>query len=88
MDYEFCYDIAEYLNEVNRGKHTAREIAIAAYEYKLEWIDSLRNHEMSSGLRGLIETLKENANEGDDKARDYLEVIIDKANGWKIKERR
>lgn len=85
MTFDFCYDIAEYMGKVNRGKPTARELATAAYEYKCNWMDSLRMHEAVYGLVGLIALLKENANEGDEEAKTYLEEIEYKINLWKIK---
>ena len=37
MDYADFYDLAEYCNENWRGKFSYREIAIHAYEYKVEY---------------------------------------------------
>lgn len=85
MTFEFCYDIAEYMSKVNRGKFTPRELAIAAYEYKCDWTDSLRIHNATCGLVGLIAILKENANEGDDEAKEILEEIKYDCAKWKIK---
>lgn len=84
MTFEFCYDIAEYMNEVYRGKFTPRELAIAAYEYKCAWMDSLRIHKATYGLVELIAILKENANEGDDEAKEILEEIEYSIKKWKI----
>lgn len=85
MTFELCYDIAEYLGKVNRGKPTARELAIAAYEYKCDWEGSLKIHKATYGLIGLITILKENAKEGDDEAKTILEEIEYVCTKWKIK---
>ena len=85
MTFEFCYDIAEYMSKVNRGKFTPRELAIAAYEYKCDWVDSLKIHNATCGLVGLITILKENANEGDDEAKEILEEIEYSMNKRKIR---
>lgn len=86
MTFGLCYDIAEYLGKVNRGKPTARELAIAAYEYKCDWEDSLRMHRISYGLKGLIITLTENVNEGDDDAKSILEEIEYLIKKWKLEK--
>lgn len=84
MTFEFCYDIAEYMSKANKGKFTPRELAIAAYDYKCDWTDSLRMHKATYGLVGLITILKENANEGDDEAKEILEEIEYNIKKWKI----
>ena len=80
MTFEFCYDIAEYMGKANHAKPTPRELAIAAYEYKCDWNDSLRIHKATCGLVGLIAIL----NEGDEEAKTILEEIEYNMNLWKI----
>ena len=85
MTFEFCYDVAEYLGKVNRGKPTPRELAIAAYECKCDWTDSLGMHKATCGLIGLITILTENTNNGDEEAKGFLDEIEYQLKEWRIK---
>lgn len=73
MEYGFWYDVAEYMNSVNRGKFTPREIAGNAYEYSIEWEITLHNGELSYGIQVLVEELVEQC---DDKAKEFLGEIM------------
>lgn len=84
MTYEFFYDVAEYLGEVNRGKPTARETAKAAFDYYCDWHMCLECHRINYGFQALIDTLKENENEGDEDAKDILEEINYSLKKWKL----
>ena len=72
MPYEFWYDVAEYLNEANRGKFTSREIAINAYEYTCDWLLSNTTYYVEYIIEEVIALLEE---DGSEKAKEFLDEI-------------
>lgn len=79
MTYEFFYDVAEYIGEVNRGKPTARETAKAAFDYYCDWHMCLECHRINYGFQALIDTLKETPD-----GEEFLEEINYNLKKWKL----
>ena len=73
MGYEFWYDVAEYLNEANRGKFTSREIAINAYEYTCDWWASNDTTDYVGNIVEEVIALLEE--DGSEKAKEFLDEI-------------
>ena len=69
LEYGFWYDVAEYMNEVGRGKFTPREIAGNAKEYEIEWKITLDNHELSYVIQALVDELN---TQNDEKSNEFL----------------
>ena len=69
LEYGFWYDVAQYMNEVGRGKFTDSEIAENAKEYEIEWKITLDNHELSYVIQALVDELN---TQNDEKSNEFL----------------
>ena len=58
MTYTFWYDVAEYMNELNRGKFTARELAENAFELYESFRNCIIFHKVMPDIAELVEQLK------------------------------
>ena len=83
MDYEFFYDLAEYVNKANKNNLTPKEIAKAAFEYFFEYRDSIVRHKVNRDFKVVINTLK--ANKNDEEAKEFLDEIECEFSMWKVK---
>lgn len=63
MEYMDFYDIAEYGNEVWRGKFQPREIAKNAYDYFEEFKESMQKPRVTPTIQNLLELLDEDGSE-------------------------
>lgn len=71
-NYEFWYDVAEYISEINKGNATPREIALNAYEYLCEWQRSMEAEMVTENIEIIINLLTE---DGSEKAKELLDEI-------------
>lgn len=69
MEYSDFYNIAEYLNEINRNTFTPREIAENAHIYCVDFQWSKENNEISFVIRELAKILAEDNSE---ECQDWL----------------
>lgn len=71
----FCdfYDIAEYGNRNWKGSFTPKEIAINAYDYYCEYLESIKNKKLTHTMDLLINLLKEDLN---DETEFWYECIL------------
>lgn len=59
LEFVNFYDLAEYVNEINRGKFTPREIANYAHIYWQDYVYSLRHGRTAHSTMWLQERLAE-----------------------------
>lgn len=71
-NYEFWYDVSEYISEINKGNATPREIALNAYEYLVEWQESIEANMVRETIEIIINMLTE---DGSEKAKELLDEI-------------
>lgn len=69
MEYVDFYEIAEYLNAINRKTFSAREIACNAYIYKSDFEWSKENDKISFVIQELAKILAEDESE---ECKDWL----------------
>jgi hypothetical protein len=69
MRYDDFYDIALYLNEINRDTFTPKEIACNAYIYYADFQWSKENNEVAYNIQELAKLLAE---DGTEEAKDWL----------------
>ena len=77
MSFEFFYEVSIYVNENNRGKATAREIACGAYEYFKAYQESKANGKPCRIMMSLLEQLCEDVfSLGNGKANEFYDSIM------------
>lgn len=69
MEYRDFYNIAEYLNGINRNVFSAREMAENAYNYCADFQWSKENEEIAHVIQELAKLLAE---DGSDECKDWL----------------
>lgn len=69
MEYRDFYDIAEYLNGINRNVFTARETACNAHIYYADFQWSKENEEVAHNIKELAKLLAE---DGSEECKDWL----------------
>lgn len=69
MRYDNFYDIAVYLNGINRNTFTPKEIACNAYIYYADFQWSKENGEIAYNIQELSKLLAE---DGTEEAKDWL----------------
>lgn len=69
LEYSNFYDIAEYLNYINRNVFTAREIAEAAYTYLADFQWSKTNGKVAHNIKELAKIFAEDESE---ECKDWL----------------
>lgn len=72
MTYSDFYDIAEYLNEINRNVFTAKEVACYAADYYADFLWSKENEEIAYNLKELAKIL---GDDDSDECHDWLYEI-------------
>lgn len=77
-NYEFWYDVAEFISEINRGNATPREIALDAYEYLCEWQRSMEVEMVTETIEIIINLLTEDGSERATELLDEINYNIDK----------
>lgn len=69
MEYSNFYDIAEYMNGINRNVFSAREVAETAYTYCSDFEWSKENEEVAHNIQELAKLLAE---DGSDECKGWL----------------
>ena len=69
MRYEDFYEIAEYMNEINRKTFTPKEIACNAHIYYADFQWSKENEKVAHNIGELVKLLAEDGNE---QCKDWL----------------
>lgn len=69
MQYVDFYEIAEYLNAINRNTFTAREVACNAYDYYADFQWSKANEMVARTIQELAKLLAE---DGSEECKDWL----------------
>ena len=77
LEYIDFYDIAEYLNNVNRNVFSAREVAENAYIYMCDFKWSKEQNKIAHTIYELLDLLKEDESE---ECKYWVEQIIDEIN--------
>ena len=63
LNYEFFYTIAEYGNEVWKGRFSPKQTACNAYDYLCEFKSSMENESPTGTIKVLYELLVEDGSE-------------------------
>lgn len=74
MDFMDFYDLAVYCNTAFKGNFTPREIAENAYDYFVEYNESVENGEPTDIINTICDML---SNDGSEESDYYLNRIID-----------
>ena len=69
LEYRNFYDIAEYINGINRNVFSAREVAETAYTYCSDFEWSKENGEVAHNIQELAKLLAE---DGSEECKDWL----------------
>ena len=69
MEYEDFYNIAEYLNAINRNTFTQKEVACNAYDYYADFQWSKKNEMVARTIQELAKLLAEDESE---ECKDWL----------------
>lgn len=69
LEYRNFYDIAEYMNGINRNVFSAREVACNAHVYYADFQWSKENEELAHTIKELAKLLAE---DGSDECKDWL----------------
>lgn len=69
LEYSNFYDIAEYLNGINRNTFSHREVAENAYIYCVDFQSSKENKKVAHNIKELAKLLAE---DGSEESKDWL----------------
>lgn len=74
MDFANCYDLSDYMDKINRGKFTEREIALGAFEIYTALVNCNESCSINPIVCKLIHTL---GNIDDSESNIWLKAILD-----------